>query len=542
MEEKATRGAIASRGTAIGRGPYSVRGENTAETHTSTPRLTMPTRSIFHLAMFSRCLMLFLMVVHDIAFRDLSSSAHLQQYPCHYEQVSGQSTGPDAVKNDISRSQTPFLNTIETSMASMTPWDSVYFVRIAQCGYESDQIFAFFPLLPMLMRVGGAVAKLVYACACFMISMFSISPMRLAEYSLGSLSRQMLASFEGVPLEVTRIGMVTTGLIVNIASFCAAAIVLYDLGKRVLKDEKVAWVAAVVFCFNPASVFYSAVYTESLFSLLSWMGMLCVIQGKYWRGVGWLALAGSARSNGILGVWFLIWEELIWARKIHVGHEGSFNTSKRVIRVLFGSIVVCLPYIGMQAIGWLAFCRQASVGDRPLWCEGAIPSIYGYIQQEYWDVGFLNFYQKLIRLPFVVQSIPVIALSVSACWTWTWAGSFQGNERMSGLKRALSLGWMDLDIVTKNRIASRLRHSACIVAPHVTPFVMHLALMTFVSVFVMHVNVATRFLSSSPLLFWYASQWILNGKDETRSRFLFAWCAIYGFMGSLMFPNFYPWV
>lgn len=31
-------------------------------------------------------------------------------------------------------------------------WDSVHFVRIAQCGYEFEQSFAFFPALPLLMR------------------------------------------------------------------------------------------------------------------------------------------------------------------------------------------------------------------------------------------------------------------------------------------------------------------------------------------------------------------------------------------------------
>lgn len=32
-------------------------------------------------------------------------------------------------------------------------WDSVHFVRIAQCGYEFEQSFAFFPALPLLMRI-----------------------------------------------------------------------------------------------------------------------------------------------------------------------------------------------------------------------------------------------------------------------------------------------------------------------------------------------------------------------------------------------------
>lgn len=31
-------------------------------------------------------------------------------------------------------------------------WDSVYYVRIAECGYEYEQTHAFFPALPLLMQ------------------------------------------------------------------------------------------------------------------------------------------------------------------------------------------------------------------------------------------------------------------------------------------------------------------------------------------------------------------------------------------------------
>ena len=31
-------------------------------------------------------------------------------------------------------------------------WDTQFFVRIAQCGYEFEQFHAFFPLVPFLLR------------------------------------------------------------------------------------------------------------------------------------------------------------------------------------------------------------------------------------------------------------------------------------------------------------------------------------------------------------------------------------------------------
>lgn len=34
----------------------------------------------------------------------------------------------------------------------------------------------------------------------------------------------------------------------------------------------------------------------------------------------------------------------------------------------------------------------------PPWCSSRLPSVYGYIQREYWDVGLLRFYQDPSRV------------------------------------------------------------------------------------------------------------------------------------------------
>lgn len=56
-------------------------------------------------------------------------------------------------------------------------------------------------------------------------------------------------------------------------AFIAAAWYLYQLGRVVLRDEPVARTAALLFCINPANIFFSAVYTESPFALFAFAGM-----------------------------------------------------------------------------------------------------------------------------------------------------------------------------------------------------------------------------------------------------------------------------
>lgn len=45
------------------------------------------------------------------------------------------------------------LPSLGSAIESSIVWDSVFFVRIAQCGYEYEQTYAFFPLLPLCISL-----------------------------------------------------------------------------------------------------------------------------------------------------------------------------------------------------------------------------------------------------------------------------------------------------------------------------------------------------------------------------------------------------
>ena len=62
------------------------------------------------------------------------------------------------------------VNVQPYSLSRAAVWDSVFFVRIAQCGYEYEQFYAFFPLLPTFLRLlsfNGVPVGASCASACW---------------------------------------------------------------------------------------------------------------------------------------------------------------------------------------------------------------------------------------------------------------------------------------------------------------------------------------------------------------------------------------
>lgn len=229
------------------------------------------------------------MAVADALFADLDSSAHLQNFPC---------SGVDRHAG---------FNESSSFIDGLAPWDTVYFVRIAKCGYENDMTNAFFPLLPLIMRYGAKVP--------------GIDVLRLY-----------------LPIESI---YTLIGLTVNLLAFCVAALALYRLSVTVLRDKHLAATSVLLFCCNPASVFYSAAYTETLFAACTWTGLV-LLPSNYLAGVAALTLASAVRSNGILSAWFLMHPVLLdigKRRKIDIGN---------LIKSILGCCLVWSPYFAMQ--------------------------------------------------------------------------------------------------------------------------------------------------------------------------------------------------
>jgi hypothetical protein len=152
-------------------------------------------------------------------------------------------------------------------------WDGVWFVRIASTGYTHPNSPAFFPLYPMLIHV---------------------------------------VSF------VTGGNFVIAGIIVSLAAYSAAMVLLFKLVRPLFGGSVAAW-AVVFISWFPTSVVFSAVYSESLFLLLTVASFWFAGRRTWWAaGLAGL-LAALTRSSGVLLVLPLL---LLYGREVGWGSHG----------------------------------------------------------------------------------------------------------------------------------------------------------------------------------------------------------------------------
>ncbi|VYS68244.1 unnamed protein product [Arabidopsis thaliana] len=454
-------------------------------------------------AIFSRLLVLFLTILWRSLLQPYDTSAALNP-PCLYQ------------KEDSSLFLVANVYFLENSVV----WDSVYFLRITECGYEYEQTYPFLPLLP------------------FFISL---------------LSRTAV--------------MVLSGSTVSNLAFIFAAIYLFRVSVIVLKDIEASFRASIIFCFNPASIFYSTIYSESLYALFSIGGVYHLLSGSSNVGVLWFALSGCARSNGILNAGYICFQTM------HRAYEALYQKRRAYVLIagFLRCICMCLPFVAFQAYGYYNICHGHTLDEMRPWCKGRIPLLYNFIQSHYWGVGFLKYFQ-FKQLPNFLLASPILSLVVCSIISYMKSRpelfislGFQVTEkekrsaaRLYSLKDAVepsvktSTNEGNRDIrqrkpsskkdvtVTKVAAESNSPEKSGYLSADVFPFIVHLSFMATMAFFIMHVQVATRFLSASPPLYWFASSLIGSPKHSKWGYLICSYCAAYILLGTLLLSNFYP--
>lgn len=149
---------------------------------------------------------------------------------------------------------------------------------------------------------------------------------------------------------------------------------LHRLSQSLQFRPKTAYLAVLFFNLNPSSIFMSSIYTESLFALLSFTGMLFFSRKELFKSCFVFSLASCVRSNGILYSGFFLWEF------IHVFPESN----RKLTEILKTALYMCFtlaPFVLFQFYAYNQFCYNFPL--RP-WCEATIPFIYSFVQSHYW--------------------------------------------------------------------------------------------------------------------------------------------------------------
>lgn len=424
-----------------------------------------PLATIFVVSVVSRVLIFFLSRVVDLVLTDYDSSAWGLGEP----------------------------HEVRTVGAHLVKWDGVHFLSVAAHEYKFENQHAFFPGLPYAIRYSG-----IFLRKC-----------------VGTLKHAGLVPMEF--LSETDMFIVAATIITHA---CATLIplLLYLLGRTfpsTMIPSKVAYFASILYCFpGGAAIFMSAPYTEAPFAFFSFLGIYILESTdehdhavvKLFRfsvSVFMLFIASSMRSNAFLLLLFPFYRALRLSPGII--KCGDFFTHW-FTWLPFAVSIMILP-VGYAIYVYNQFCHGAEDAQQPVWCNHRIPNFYPYVQEKYWGVGFLKYWQWQ-QWPNFLLALPTGTVIISAFY------------------------WQ----------AHKFRHCVNWRLLLLAPYVIQLLSLLVMCLFFAHVQIISRLVTSCPLFYWHYAGLLLS--ESPRSRWvelaLLIHC-IFLFVGIVLFTNFLPW-
>lgn len=485
-----------------------------------------PRRKIFWFAIISRIVILILQFIFNIICPDHRADA-FRSFISNSEQVS------------------IYDNIIKFLFSGLTRWDSEYFIHISKYGYTYENTLAFYPLYPLLIRIVATPIKKIF----FVLNLHS--------------------------------SIILAAVLINFVCFIKSAVTFYDLSKMVLKNTNTSYRAAIFYCINPATIFFSAIYTESLFAYLSFYSMLRSIKLDPYVSFP-IGLSILTRSNGMINIGFPIYFRLQNLSYSYLIKHTNFSlktlsqfmfkiTTLRSILVMFNTIIISIiPFVLLQMYNYITFCIPnlnytfipehitnygiennlvLSSSNNSEWCNLKIPVAYAYIQKKYWNVGFLNYYE-LKQIPNFILAIPILYIMIRCI-----------KEYIFVHKRYFYTFGFIPNI--ENEKQTKIKEYPI----EMLIFVSHGLFLTVFCILFVHIQVSTRLISSaSPLIYWYCaltytprsindeayeseenaySKWrvffLRQKKYALQDKLILLYFLGYTVIGCFMFSNFLPW-
>lgn len=438
----------------------------------------------------------------------------------------------------------------------------------------SEQAHAFFPLFPLIVRH------------------LSLVFLRIIPHSF------LPPTFEAL--------LVLSAILWNVFAFTISALALQSLtfllirvdDQRVNGEERateavqkdcihLANLVTVVYCLNPATIFFVTCYSESTFSLFSFAGYLCFQKSRIafnqgaFGWLGWLStstilwmMASWTRSNGSLISVFIF----IHLCGMILNYEwGSVPCLERYVVIvmmmkILGTILiyscsilcVFMPMFVHDRSGMDVHCKGATE-FKPEWCKlvngdsASVFSLYQHVQKVHWNVGFMN-YWEIKQVPNFLLAMPILFLSFYGVKTWigkSW-NDFLENESMQEATRLSVVNVLKWSLDS----LSKLDHAAssnfgmkesdaslyrCLVGSNMLGYYTMLAGFAFLGAFIAHVQISTRMICSAcPAVYWFMIFMISCPKAGTVSRemkekIFICYLLLFHALSVLLHVNWLPW-
>ncbi|KAG5927838.1 hypothetical protein E4U42_001723 [Claviceps africana] len=393
---------------------------------------------------------------------------------------------------------------IPLAAAQLTRWDALYFMHASVRGHVYEQEWAFGLGLPALV---GAVARPLAPV---------VAPSTHAAYALEPVVAICLSHL----------------------THLLAVLCLHRLTMLLSGNSRLAYLSAALHILSPAGLFLSAPYNESPFACLSFLGNLLFAVGAKGKrksesetnsgaqlahaamiAAGLLfGLATAFRSNGLTSGLLFAVEAMSSLRSAVFSCSRSRSLRAgdlvSVAVAVLGGLCVAAGSVVPQTLAWMRYCaREASV-SRP-WCDRIVPSIYTFVQERYWNVGFLR-YWTLNQAPLFLLAAPMLAVLLKS-----------GVELVRRPEQLVSMtGEPRIGDSGCNLFVRALAASQVVVAI--------LAITNY------HVQIITRISSGYPVWYWWVASCLMDKKRQRLGFSMAMFMMLYGGIQGGLFASFLP--
>lgn len=189
------------------------------------------------------------------------------------------------------------------------------------------------------------------------------------------------------------------GVALSHAAHYGSMLLMWSIASRITEPtsthkNSIPSIAALLYIFSPAGIFLSALSTEGVFALQSFLGVYLYM--TIWDGSSFMMacirtiLAGGifmratiTRSNGILaGILFAI--DAIDSTLYSVVEGLDIAYLARLASSVAAGLLVGWGMVWPQLAPYADYCVTAPVEQRREWCTKLVPSIYTFVQSHYW--------------------------------------------------------------------------------------------------------------------------------------------------------------